>query len=172
MKLLAMVDGELLIDRTLSSLLNAGVPAIIVVVSTDLDLRSARLLQDPRVHSVVNSDPGRGMFSSIQAGLGAAAVAGADPIVVLPADMPFVAPATVQLVADTCARVNLPVAATRRGRHGHPLAIPARLVSQLLSMDATVSLKDALGRLGAETTYLEVDDDGVVRDVDVPADLG
>jgi len=171
MKLLALVDGESLLDRTLTSLLNAGVTTIVVVLSPEADLGAVRCLQDSRVHRVVNPDPSRGMFSSIQTGLAAAAAAGGDPVLVLPADMPFVAPATVRLVADECVRVNQPVVATRGGRRGHPLALPGRLVSQLVSQSATHSLKDALARLGVESIHLEVDDGGVLRDVDVPADL-
>jgi molybdenum cofactor cytidylyltransferase len=123
------------------------------------------------VHRVVNPDPDRGMFSSIQTGLGAAAAAAGNPIVVLPADMPFVTPATVRRVADECVRVNQPVVVTRGGKRGHPLALPGRLVSQLLSASATDNLKDALATAGVESVLLEVNDGGVLRDVDEPADL-
>ncbi len=85
--------------------------------------------------------------------------------------MPFVTPATMRLVADECVRVNQPVVATRGGRRGHPLALPGSLVSRLLAASATGSLKDVLVSLGVESIHLEVDDAGVLRDVDVPADL-
>lgn len=171
MKLLALVDGEPLLNRTLASLLDADVTAVVVVLSPGADLAAAGGLQHPRVHQVINPDPSRGMFSSIQSGLAASATAGGDPVLVLPADMPFVTPATIRLVADECARVNRPVVATHGGRRGHPLALPGNLVPGLLSATATGSLKEALASLVVDVTHLELDDAGVLRDVDVPADL-
>src|SRR6187399_2453717 len=86
-KLVARIHGEALIDLTLRSLLDGGVDRVIVVLAPGVSLSEARLLEDRCVQTVVNADPSRGMFSSIQTGL---AVADGDPILILPADMPFV----------------------------------------------------------------------------------
>jgi len=86
-KLLAAVHGTPMLDRTISTLLAGGIDHVVVVLPPDRDLGAARLLEDPRVTTVINPDPSRGMFSSIQIGL--SAVDG-DPILVLPGDMPFV----------------------------------------------------------------------------------
>jgi molybdenum cofactor cytidylyltransferase len=57
------------------------------------------------------------------------------------------------------------------GRRGHPVGIPGSLREGLLMMPPDRSLKDALAALGEELQLIEVDDEGVVRDVDVPTDL-
>ena len=87
MKLLADIGGEPLVNRTLSSLIDAGVDPVVVVLSAAASLETVPLIGHANVRTVVNRDPSRGMFSSIQCGL---SVATADAIVVLPADMPFV----------------------------------------------------------------------------------
>ena len=169
MKLLADIGGEPLLDRTLRSLLVAGLAPVIVVLSSSASLDAATLLGHPDVQTVVNSDPTRGMFSSIQVGL---AAVGGRPTVVLPADMPFVRASTAALVAARLTETDRVVVPAMRGQRGHPVGLPARLLRRLASADPTRSLKDALAALGEEVLVVEVDDEGVGKDVDRPEDLG
>jgi molybdenum cofactor cytidylyltransferase len=168
MKLLADVGGEPLINRTLGSLVDSGVAPIVVAVSATGVLDAVPLIGHATVRTVVNRDPSRGMFSSIQCGL---SVAKADVIVVLPADMPFVRPATVALVVRTCLETGRVVVPVFDGSRGHPIGIPGGLRDGLLMMPPDRSLKDALAALGEELRFVDVDDRGVIRDVDVPGDL-
>ncbi len=167
-KLVARIGDDVLLDRTLRSLLDAGVDRAIVVVAPGADLGAARLLADPRVRTVVNPDPSRGMFSSIHAGL---TIADGDPILVLPADMPFISSATVAGVMAACAKAQRIVVPVWNGRRGHPVAFPASLHAAVLLAPSESTLKDALAGTGAERFDLQVDDDGILRDVDVPGDL-
>jgi molybdenum cofactor cytidylyltransferase len=168
MKLVADVDGEPLLDRTLRSLLDGGIDRVVVVLAPGASFPTVPLLCDHRVTIAVNPDPSRGMFSSIQAGLEAAA---GDPIAVLPADMPFVRPRTVAALLDACARLDAAVVPMHEGHRGHPLILPARLRDALRSADPLASLKDALGRLGVSQREITVEDPGVLRDVDRREDL-
>lgn len=168
MKLAADVGGTPLIQRTLAALLEAGVAGVVVVTRTGATFDGASALADPRVATVVNPDPERGMFSSIQAGL---AAAGGDVVLVLPADMPFVAAATVAAVAARAAETGAIVVPVHAGRNGHPIAIPRTLCDRLLTRLPETSLKDALAGFGQPTVRLDVADPGILHDVDVPADL-
>ena len=168
MKLLADVGGAPLLERTLASLLDAGVARVVVVTRAGEAFEAVPSMADPRVTVSVNPDPARGMFSSIQTGL---AVAGGDVVLVLPADMPFVAPDTAAAVVARAAATQSVVVPVHRGRRGHPVAIPGRLCDALLALAPTTTLKDALASSGEAIVQLEVTDAGVLRDVDVPADL-
>jgi molybdenum cofactor cytidylyltransferase len=168
-KLTTTIGGETLLDRTLSSLLAGGVGRIVVVIAPGAGLECVQRLADSRVHVVVNDDPSRGMFSSIQTGL---RVAGGDPVLILPGDMPFVSAATVAAVASACVREQAIVVPTHGGRRGHPIAFPAAVQAAVLNTPVTSILKDALAASGAARFELPVDDPGILRDVDVPADLG
>jgi molybdenum cofactor cytidylyltransferase len=168
-KLVADVGGEPLLDRTLSSLLDAGVDRVVVVIApgaADSLRRSLRRVSDERVAIVENPDPGRGMFSSIQTGL---AAADADCLLILPGDMPFVRPETVAAVLVECRITDAVVTPRHLGRRGHPVALPGRLRGLVLSASGTLS--DVLKMDGIDRVDVEVDDPGVLRDVDEPRDL-
>jgi molybdenum cofactor cytidylyltransferase len=168
-KLVADLKGQPLLERTLRSLLDAGASRIVVVASNPDELAPVASLRDARVDLVVNSDPDRGMFSSIQVGL--LAWPGDGPVVVLPGDMPFVRAETITLVAEEGARLERPVVPVFKGQRGHPISLPSNVAAVLRSYDATRTLKDALAAAGVPRVELVVDDPGVARDVDVRADL-
>ncbi len=168
MKLLATIDGEPLLNHTLRSLLEGGVDHIVVVVAPQVDLHAATLLIDTRVTVVVNHERSRGMFSSIQAGL---AATDATTVLVLPADMPFVRSGTVSAILARAEENDEVVRPSVGDQHGHPIALPGRIREQLMEMDAGISLKQALTDAGVEVREIDVDDVGVLRDVDVRADL-
>ena len=171
-KLLALIDGEPLLDRTIAALLDGGVDQIVVVVGPDADelMRDVNAFSDPRVRPTVNPDPSRGMFSSLQAGL-SLAEGDADALVVLPADMPFVLPATVRLLLATFAAKSAIVSPRSNGKRGHPVILPPDLRDEIRSADALLTLHDILKRHPDRRVDVDVLDRGVVRDVDRPEDL-
>jgi molybdenum cofactor cytidylyltransferase len=168
-KLVADLKGQPLLERTLRSLLDAGANRVVVVTSNPDDLAPVASLRDARVDLVVNAEPDRGMFSSIQVGL--QALPGDGQVIVLPGDMPFVRAETTTLVADEGARLERPVIPVFQGHRGHPISLPSSVLEGLRSFDAARSLKDALAAAAIERIELDVDDPGVIRDVDVRADL-
>ena len=167
-KLLADIDGQTVLDRTLKCLFDAFIERVILVVPPGADYSSARWANDPRLRIVVNPDPSRGMFSSIQEGLRDAA---GDPLVVLPADMPFVSTSTVNAVINAAVLKKTLAVPVHQGRRGHPIAFPARYREAVVNTAASSTLKDALDATGAERYDIEVADPGILRDVDRPEDL-
>ena len=167
MKLAAMLRGEPLLGHTLRCLLDGGVDEI-VLVTGGTELTGVSLASDPRVRRVSNPDPARGMFSSIQAGV---AEASGDPILILPGDMPFVSAETVALVLDAARRTGRIVSPRFAGRHGHPVAVPDRLRAQILAAEPRTTLASILDQHDADRDSVDVTDSGVLRDVDVVADL-
>ncbi len=167
-KLVADVGGVPLLDRTLRCLLDGGVEHVIVVMPPDGRFDSVRLLSDPRVMVVVNPDPSRGMFSSIQAGI---EVAQGHPMLVLPGDMPFVSTSTVRTVLAAALQSVDVVVPRHDGRRGHPIALPERLKSHVVQAPATTKLSEVLKASGVPRIEIDVQDPGILRDVDVKGDL-
>jgi molybdenum cofactor cytidylyltransferase len=167
-KLVALIEGRPILDWTIGCLLDGGVANVVVVLPpvSRATFASSLLLADPSVQVVVNPDPDRGMLSSILAGLDA--VTG-DPILILPADMPFVRPDTVAAVIDACRQSKKVVSPRSGGRRGHPLALPGRLRAEILRANASTTLGTILSN--QERMEIDVDDPGILRDVDVAADL-
>jgi molybdenum cofactor cytidylyltransferase len=170
-KLLAPVDGEPLLDHTIRSLLEGGVTEVIVVVGTDArgELeRDVNAMNDSRVRPVENPDPSRGMFSSIQVGV---ATANGDALVVLPGDMPYVRPETVRAVIAKYRERPAIVSPRYKGKRGHPVVMPLSLRDEIATTAPTANLHEVIKHHQDERVDLDVDDAGVVRDVDTPADL-
>ena len=170
-KLLALVDGEPLLDRAIRSLLDGGVGEVIVVVGADARAeleRDVNALNDPRVRPVENPDPSRGMFSSIQEGV---RTAQGDVLLVLPGDMPFVQPATVRTVLDVWALKRGIVSPRHNGKRGHPVAMPLALRDEIAATDPSSNLHEVIKKHLDERTDVDVDDPGINRDIDRPEDL-
>jgi CTP:molybdopterin cytidylyltransferase MocA len=170
-KLTAAIGGHPMLSVTLASLLDAGASRVIVVVADGAAFEQIELISDPRVSILVNPDPDRGMFSSIQIGV-AAIDSDVDRVLVLPGDMPFVRAATVSLIACTDQGAMQPLVPAYQGKSGHPLSIPRVLLSGVLRSESTSDLKTALQRLVGRPATIDVDDPGVLRDIDTKADLG
>jgi molybdenum cofactor cytidylyltransferase len=147
----ALIDGVPMLERVVSLMSHAGAEPVIVVRD--------------------NPDPDRGMFSSIQIGL-ADAVASAVPVILVqPADMPYVTSETVGKVAAECARTGTAVCPRFEGQRGHPLALPLNVAKALLDLEPRTPLNEAFAQIGLVRTELDVDDPGVLRDVDRPQDI-
>jgi molybdenum cofactor cytidylyltransferase len=166
-KLLALVDGEPMVRRTVASLLAGGADRCVVVVSADGEVAVRAALAGLPISVVVNPDPSRGMFSSIQSGI--AETAEGDVCVLLPGDMPYVQPATVAAVIAAAGRTSLAACAGFNGRRGHPIVCSAALRARILlaSVESTLSAE----RSRDEFLSIDVPDPGVHRDVDRPGDM-
>ena len=85
--------------------------------------------------------------------------------------MPFVTAATIAAVAAACGRLAQPVVPAYGAKRGHPLGFPSSMAVPLVRARPTSTLKAELAALGGAPISVPVDDPGVLRDVDVPADL-
>lgn len=166
-KMLAPVGGVPMIRRTVESLSAGGVDRSIVVVSGEQATVIARALSGLPVTCVVNPDPERGMFSSIQCGVVAAADAGV--CVLLPGDMPFVQPATIATLVSEAQTHGRTVVPSLSGHLGHPVVCSPGLRDRILAANVGARLDNLL--LEQDVLQVEVSDPGVRRDVDRPGDL-
>lgn len=87
---------------------------------------------------------------------------------VLPGDMPLVQPGT--LVAVAAALGQHPVVfAQHQGRRGHPVGFAAELFSELVKLSGDEGARRVMARYPSQG--LELQDPGVLVDVDTEADL-
>ncbi len=165
-KLLAPLPDGTPIARAAAHPLLASVPRVVAVVRTG-DEALAHLLNDAGCDVIFSSEAERGMGASLAAGVHASA--DADGWIVALADMPWVAPETVEAVARHLGQGSSIVAPVYRGRRGHPVGFGAMHGAALAALDGDVG-----ARLLLETpdlTTIDVDDAGVIADVDTPGDL-
>ena len=167
LKLLTLIDGEPMVRRAVSSLIEGGADRCVVVVSADSEAAVQSALIGLPVTLTINPTPKRGMFSSIQCGV--AHLRAEDRGVLLPGDMPYVRPETVAMVLSAAIRSGLTVSASCAGRRGHPLVISTALRDRILQAPTDAILSEV--RSLEECLSVEVPDPGIHRDVDRPEDL-
>lgn len=165
-KLLHPVQGKTLIEHSIASL--SACDQIIAVIR-DPDEPLQRLLQSTGIDFVINPQAEQGMGSSIACGI--RAIENSDAWCILPADMLFVTKSTTQrIVAEL--REGVPIAAPFfQGRRGHPVGFGSRFKHQLLALDGDSGARDILRAESNLVTRVDVDDPGVLIDIDTPEDL-
>jgi molybdenum cofactor cytidylyltransferase len=157
------------LGQTVGHAIESRLP-VVVVTTEPLAAEASRWVarRDVVVLPEVGS-PGAGplgMGFSIAAGVAARSDAGGW--LILPGDMPLVSPRTLVLVAQELAQ-HAVVFAQYRGRRGHPVAFGAELFSELVQLSGDEGARRIIARYPSQG--LEVDDPGVLVDVDTAADL-
>ena len=158
-------DGVTVLAATVRHAVQTGLP--VVVVTTAARVAALGGLLAARDTVVLSpQEAARGMGASIATGV--AERSGASGWLVLPGDMPLVQSDTLLAVAG--ALEQHPVAyAQYRGRRGHPVAFAGELYSELIQLTGDDGARRVMLRYPAHGQ--EVEDPGVLLDVDTPADL-
>ncbi len=139
-------------------------------VAAELDRLATKAAE---VERVINPEPARGMFSSVQAAAHWA-IGQTDPAVthwlVSLGDQPHVRRETWELLlAQADAHPDRICQPARQGRARHPVALPAVCFPELVSA-REATLKDFLAARSAQRFTFESDDTGLDLDLDFPAD--
>jgi molybdenum cofactor cytidylyltransferase len=111
-----------------------------------------------------------GMLSSVQSGV-AAILNRCDAFFLMLLDQPLVQPATLRFMAahrkGSGSRIVMPAF---KGEHGHPLLIDASYAAEILAIGIDATLHTFVQKHRGEIDVLEVEDPGVVTDLDTPED--
>ena len=110
-----------------------------------------------------------GMGASLAWGVRASPVASAW--IVALADMPWIAPQTIVFVVDALRGGAVLAAPRHDGMRGHPVGIAASFFGELIALSGDEGAKHLLGAHAASLRCIDVDDAGVLRDIDTPADV-
>jgi CTP:molybdopterin cytidylyltransferase MocA len=173
-KLTLPLGSGTVVGRVIATALGACENVIVVVALHDLVTRTAVEVAAEtsgaegrvQVAEGVPYDPG--MFISVQAGLRRAE--GADVVLIFPGDIPLIQPETAIAVRDAvCAGGDADVAVPScEGRRGHPVAVSACCVPELLAMSEHSTLRQFMSAHASTTKLVPVDDHGMLLDMDTP----
>ncbi len=174
-KLAQPLAGSTVLGTTLGNVIASQLPVVVVTTEALADIarrsvasRDVIVLPGAAAH-VAGAAGGVapvGMGHSIAAGVSARAHAGGW--LVLPGDMPLVQPATLLAVAAQLDHHPV-VCAHHKGRRGHPVGFSQELYSELVVLAGDEGARRLVARYPA--LNLEVDDPGVLVDVDTLDDL-
>ena len=122
---------------------------------------------------VVNPDPSRGQFSSLQIGLREVLNRGRDAAIVTLVDRPPARAETVQALRDTfeAAPQNVwAVVPESSGKHGHPYVVGREMIEAFLQAPPTASARDIEHGHQQHIQYFPVDDPFVALNINTPED--
>ena len=139
----------------------------VVIRPEHQDLRSLLEAEQANVIECQRSTEGMGL--SLAAGIHESAEA-AGWIIAL-GDMPQVNPSTLLKVRDTLAGGASIVVPAFKARRGHPIGFASRHLNDLLMLSKDVGARSILASKPDEITELDVEDPGVLIDVDTRDDL-
>jgi len=164
-------SSETFMARVVRVLREGGVPDVVVVGRPEDTLLRAHVDGlTPTTSFADNREAALGQLSSLIVGIDHAQAHGADAVVVMPVDIPQVKPETVAtLLAAAWSQAPI-LRVGYAGRHGHPVLFREVVFEELRAADPAIGAKAVLRAHAGDILNIEVDDPGVVRDVDVPED--
>jgi len=169
-KALLEYRGETFLDRLIGLFARRCSP-VIAVLGAQQEMVRAGLRRANVALLVENPDFRLGQLTSMQCGL--RAVPGeADGVLFTLVDHPAVTPATIDLLLGALhdSGATAPLRIPRcDGRRGHPIWISKSLIPEFLALPAGASAREVVTRHGSEIAYIDVDDPGILADVDDPA---
>lgn len=152
--------------------LNASTDFILIVAGKN-EAALAPIAYANGASLVINPDPSRGQFSSLQVGLHEVLNRGRDAAVITLVDRPPVNTATVMLLRDAyeSAPQNIwAVVPEFSGKHGHPYLLGRELIEVFLQAPPTASARDLEHRYQNHIQYVTVTDPFVALNINTPED--
>ena len=166
-RLARLPSGQTLLAATLARVLEVF-ERVVVVIRADDDPQVLGV--DSRVRVVRAAQADDGMGASLAAGI-SALDEDAQAVAVLLGDMPWIESGTLQALAGEAraGRIVLPV---YQGQRGHPVIFGRDFWPALARVRGDQGGRQVVGGNPDACLWIEVEDAGVLRDVDVPRDLG
>jgi molybdenum cofactor cytidylyltransferase len=165
------ISGDTFLSSAIQSLSRATEFVTIVVGKNESAL--APVIYSHGASLVVNPDPSRGQFSSLQVGLRAVLSHGRDAAMVTLVDRPPVKGTTINTLREAfaCAGQNVwAVIPEFSGRHGHPYLVGREMIEAFLRVPATSIARDIEHQHQKHIQYVAVNDPLVAANIDTPED--
>ena len=171
-KVLQVFKGRPFVTRIISALDKAGVETILLVLGYRAKLYQTKL--PPLANSIniiTNDNFHKGQFSSVQAGIHSLNRTVCGSLLCL-IDQPHLSPQTYQVVVNQV--IHYPdkiIIPTFKSKGGHPVYIPKWLFSEILMTPVTNNLRDVFKNHSNEIHRFDVNDPGIIMDIDTKYDL-
>jgi molybdenum cofactor cytidylyltransferase len=162
-------------SRTFIEILAAAmlqnVARLIVVIGAHAGPVRAAIPADSGIAVVENRGYLRGQLSSIKTALPYIGFKAAGVLIHL-ADHPMVRAETFAAVVDGYRRLQKPITIARyQGRRGHPVLFSREVLAELAAAPEDQGARAVVSADPARVAYVDVDDAGVLTDLDTPDDL-
>jgi molybdenum cofactor cytidylyltransferase len=169
-KALLDIGGETALDRWIR-MFHSTCQSVTVVLGHEPEKIVAGVGRAQEARFVVNAEHARGQLSSLQCGL--ANLGDADAVLFTPVDYPAVLASTVDTLIAALHEdhgENLLFIPRFECKHGHPVCFRAALVAEFLGLPPDGMAREVIHRHLERTRYVDVNDPGILRDMDKPSD--
>ena len=161
------------LEHVISVFANAGIENIVVVTGSAREQVEQVVAVAQAIHPVCyvyNEGFVEGeMLSSIQCGLRALTQKLEDAALIALGDQPQVRVGSVRRVCEMFKETGNPlVVPSYHMRRGHPWLVDESLWGEMLAMRAPQTPRDFLNARADQIKYVEVDDEGILADLDTP----
>ncbi|MDD5583240.1 MAG: nucleotidyltransferase family protein [Candidatus Marinimicrobia bacterium] len=157
-----LLEGKPLIKHCIDSM-RPVCDRILVVGGYAFETLRDLCINEKNVLLVYNEHADMGMFSSVKCGL---QVVKGEHFFLIPGDQPVVKTETYRYMLQSEGDIIIP---QYQGKKGHPVLFSSVHISRLLALPDEAILRDYLHH--QPVTILDVDDPGIVMDVDNPEDF-
>ncbi|MBE0613954.1 MAG: nucleotidyltransferase family protein [Burkholderiales bacterium] len=167
-KLLHPLTGQSTVASAALANLRAAIPHVIAVVRPGT-AQLQNLLSESGATVILCANAEDGMGASL-----ATAVRASGEVsgwIIALADMPYIQAETIGTIASALAAGAPIVAPSYKGARGHPVGLAARFRPQLEALGADEGARALLKEHAGLIKLIDVNDPGVCRDIDTPADL-
>lgn len=167
-KALLTYRGRTFLEHLVATLHEAGIGRVAVVLGHHAE-EIRRAVSLVGVEVIVNRDYACGQTSSLQAGLSGIERDDLQAVVLCLVDHPAIAPATVRKLVESFRQSSAPVVIpTHQALRGHPVLLARALFAEFLRLGADKGANAVVRAHRTETQFVEVDDAGILVDVDDP----
>jgi len=168
-KLIKSVKGIPLIKCALNNILKSHVNEIIIVLGYQNETIEKLIDKTSRIKFVFNSNFESGIASSIIKGIKKLSKK-TDSFFISLGDMPSINYDTYNQLIK-CNKNKKAIVPMFKGQQGNPVLFPKSFEEKLLSIQGDSGAKKILEINKKEVLYLEINDPGIIRDLDVPNDF-
>lgn len=170
-KLLEAINNELMVKRVTKQVLASQVEQVMLVTGHEAEKVRAALI-DEEINIVHNPDFAEGLSTSLHCGLTHLSE-DIDAAVICLADMPAVTSAIIdRLVAAFNPEENRLICVPfYQGKRGNPVVLAKRFFSEMNELSGDKGAREFLQKYADLVCEVEVDDEGVLHDIDEPESL-
>jgi molybdenum cofactor cytidylyltransferase len=169
-KQLIRVGESSLLERVINAARQSRASEVVLIVGFAAD-QILKAVSTDGIKVVVNGAYEEGMSSSLRAGIGAVHPQTQAALIVL-ADQPFVRPSTLDRLIEHHHRFKPQVVIpTYKGFRGNPVLLDRSLFPEMAEIKGDVGCRAIFGRLTGSIAKLEIDDPGILLDVDTREDV-
>ncbi len=168
-KLLAQVNGKSLLKHVLINLTKSDVDQIVVVAGHESE-KIAQQISGPSIKLINNADFEKGLSTSIKAGI-ETIQSSCDAVLIMQADMPFVESNLFNQIISAFHNNDDIVIPRYKGQIGNPLLWSSKYFEQLKQLSGDKGAKQILNDYKGAISYVDVDNIGILVDIDEPNSL-